>query len=148
MSAVGQAGGFSLVEVLCAILILGIAMVGLTRGLTTAVSSAKESEQQTKAALIAAGRIELLRADGYLLDGTEQGEGGEGLSSYRWEQTITKSPIDGLHEVKVVVQEAKSGQTIYELQTLLFDSASVSSATERAPGKATSNNRRNGRRAR
>jgi prepilin-type N-terminal cleavage/methylation domain-containing protein len=35
---------FSLIEVLCAILILGVAMAGLTRGITTALSSTKESE--------------------------------------------------------------------------------------------------------
>jgi len=30
-------------------------------------------------------------------------------------------PIDGLHEVKVVVENSKSGTAIYELQTLLFE---------------------------
>ena len=31
--------GFSLMEVMCAILILGVAIVGLTTGITTALSS-------------------------------------------------------------------------------------------------------------
>ena len=48
--------GFSLIEVMCAILILGIALVGLTQGLTTALSSSKESEQQTMAALLLSRR--------------------------------------------------------------------------------------------
>ena len=125
-----RTAGFSLIEVMCAILILGIGLVGLTQGITTALSSSKESELQTSAALIAAGQIETLRADGYLKDGVENGEGSEGLSLYRWTQTITSTTIDGLHEVEVVVENAKSGRTIYELRTLLFDPPIVSSQDE------------------
>jgi len=115
---------------MCAILILGIGLVGLTQGLTTALSSSKESELQTSAALIAAGRMETLRADGYLKDGVEDGEGGEGFALYRWKQTISSTTIDGLHEVEVVVENAKSGKTIYELRTLLFDPPLDSSRDE------------------
>ena len=53
---------FSLVEVMVAIVILAIALTGLTQGITTALGSSKESELQTTAALFAAGQIELLRA--------------------------------------------------------------------------------------
>jgi len=52
-----QIAGFSLVEVMVAVMILGVALVGLTQGITTALSSTKESELQTAAALIAAGRL-------------------------------------------------------------------------------------------
>ena len=113
--------GFSLIEVMLAILILGIALVGLTQGITTALSSSKESELQTTAALLAAGRIETLRADGYLTDGVEEGEGEAGLSLYRWKQTISSTSIDGLHEVEVIVENSNSRQAIFELRTLLFD---------------------------
>ena len=130
-----RTAGFSLIEVMCAILILGIGLVGLTQGLTTALSSSKESELQTSAALIAAGRMETLRADGYLKDGVEDGEGGEGFALYRWKQTISSTKIDGLHEVEVVVENAKSGRTIYELRTLLFDPPLESSQDESSKRK-------------
>jgi prepilin-type N-terminal cleavage/methylation domain-containing protein len=120
MNTAGRNAGFSLVEVMCAILILGIALAGLTQGVTTALTSSKESELQTTAALVAAGLIETLRAEGNLSDGATEGECGEGLSLYRWKQSITRAGIDGLHEVDVVVQNAKTGEPIYELQTLLF----------------------------
>jgi prepilin-type N-terminal cleavage/methylation domain-containing protein len=120
MSAPGRNAGFSLVEVMCAILILGIALAGLTQGVTTALTSSKESELQTTAALVAAGLVETLRAEGSLSDGTTEGDCEEGLSLYRWKQSIAGSGIDGLHEVRVVVENAKTGQPIYELQTLLF----------------------------
>jgi len=119
--------GFSLVEVMCAILILGIALVGLTQGITTALTSSKESELQTTAALLAAGQIETLRAEGSLTEGTLEGEGGEGLSLYRWKQSITSTSIEGLFEVSVAVENAKTGMAIYELRTMLFDPPSYSS---------------------
>jgi len=112
--------GFSLVEVMCAILILGIALAGMTQGVSTALVSSKESELQTTAALLAAGLIETLRAEEYFSDGTTEGDCGEGLSLYRWKQSITSAGIDGLHEVEVVVENAKTGKPIYELRTLLF----------------------------
>src|SRR5437899_7750722 len=101
--------GFSLIEVMCAILILGVALVGLTQGITTALSSSKESELQTTAALIAAGQIETLRAEGYLKAGMTDGECGEDLSLYRWKQSITTTDIDGLFDVTVVVENSNSG---------------------------------------
>jgi prepilin-type N-terminal cleavage/methylation domain-containing protein len=123
-----QNAGFSLVEIMCAIIILGIALVGLTQGTTTALSSNKESELQTTAALLAAGKIEMLRAEGYLTEGVTEGEGGEGLSLYRWKRTLTGTGIDGLFDVSVVVENSKTGAAIYELQTLLFDPPSYSSS--------------------
>ena len=113
--------GFSLVEIMCAILVLGIALVGLTEGITTALSSARDSELQTAAALVAAGQIETLRAEGYIVDGDTEGECGEVLPLYRWKQSITSTSINGLHEVEVVVENSRSAQAVYELRTLLFD---------------------------
>ncbi|MGA2657683.1 MAG: type II secretion system protein [Verrucomicrobiota bacterium] len=127
--------GFSLVEVLCAILILGVALAGLTQGLTTALSLHKESELQTTAALIAAGQIETLRAEGGLADGTEtEGECGGGLLLYHWRQTINPAGLDGLHDVTVTVEQAKTHKPICELQTLLFE-APDSPTTEEPPNK-------------
>ena len=130
MGGAGKIGGFSLVEVMCAILILGIGLVGLTQGLTAALRSSKESEMQTTAALLAAGQIETLRADGFVIDGETEGDSDEeDLSLYHWKQTVTSTSIDGLHEVVVVVENSKSGKTIYELQTLLFDPPLTDSTT-------------------
>jgi general secretion pathway protein I len=117
--------GFSLVEVLVAILILGVALVGLTQGITVALQSSKQSELQATAALFAAGQIETLRAEGGLQDGEQEGDCGEGLSLYRWKQSITSAGLAGLHEVAVVVEGAKSGKAIFELRTLLFEPADV-----------------------
>jgi prepilin-type N-terminal cleavage/methylation domain-containing protein len=112
--------GFSLIEVMVAVLILAIALVGLTQGITTALASSKESELQTTAALFAAGQIELLRAEKDLVDETDNGDCGAGLPLYRWKETVSPTDIDGLHDVDVVVENSQTGAEIYELKTLLF----------------------------
>src|SRR5689334_18046772 len=68
---------FSLIEILCAVLILAVALTGMIQGVTTALSSTKDSEVQTVAALFAAGQIEALRAEGGLQDGATEGDCGE-----------------------------------------------------------------------
>jgi prepilin-type N-terminal cleavage/methylation domain-containing protein len=121
MNSMTHNAGFSLVEVMVAILILGIALVGLTQGITTALVSSKESELQTTAALFAAGQIELVRAEKDLADGTVSGDCGTVLPLYRWKQTVSPSDINGLHDVDVVVENSQTGVEIYELKTLLFE---------------------------
>ena len=111
---------FSLIEVMVAILILGIALVGLTQGITTALSSSKDSELQTTAMLFAQGKIEELRAT-LLEDGEDEGDCGTGLELYRWKQTVTATDFDGLHDVEVTVENSRTGQAICELRTLLFE---------------------------
>lgn len=117
----GGERGFSLVEVMCAILVLGVGVVGLTQGLATALKSAKETELQTAASLFAAGQVELVRAEGYLTDGETEGTCGGDLTKYRWRQRISDAGIEGLHEVAVTIESADDGGAVYELRTLLFE---------------------------
>ena len=120
MSEISHNAGFSLIEVMVAILILGIALAGLTHGIATALGSHKDSEWQTTAALYAQGKIETLIAGGVLKNETTEGECGAGLELYRWKQTISAADIEGLHQVEVVVENSQTGHTIYDLHTLLF----------------------------
>ena len=122
MSARSDNGGFSLIEVLCAILIMGVALVALTHGITTALASTKDSEVQTTVVALAASQIETLRAGAVLTDETTTGDFGDSFPKYAWEQTVAPAALDGLHQVDVVVKDSKSGASLYKLTTLLFDS--------------------------
>ena len=113
--------GFSLIEVIVAVAILSIALVGLTHGITTALGSSKEAELQSTAAMYAAGLIEELRAQGGITDGQSQGDCGAELPLYRWSASIIGAGTDGLHEVDVSILSARTGQDIYTLRTLLFE---------------------------
>lgn len=135
MSTLSHNAGFSLIEVMVAILILGIALAGLTHGITTALGSSKESELQTTAALYAAGKIETLRAEGTFENGESDGDCGAGLEAYRWKQTISGTDIDGLHDVDVVVEGAQNQQEIFELKTMLFDATTDDSTGQTSKSK-------------
>jgi general secretion pathway protein I len=135
MSVHRHNGGFSLIEVMCAILIMGLALVALTHGLTTALGSTKDSEVETTVVSLAAGQIETLRAGAVLSDGTTDGDFGDSFPKYSWEQTIAPGEVDGLHQVDVLVKDAKSGATLYQLTTLLFDSDYPSTSTSDAKAK-------------
>lgn len=132
-----RAAGFSLIEIMIATLILGVALVGLTQGITSALTASKESELQTSAALVAAGIIETLRAEGYVLAGNDAGELTGDLALYRWKETVTETSLDGLFEVVVRVEHTGKDQLLYELRTLLFDPPLLSSASRSDEPKPT-----------
>jgi type II secretory pathway pseudopilin PulG len=112
---------FSLIETMLAILILGTGLVGLTHGITAALRASKESELQTKAALFAAGQIEILRAESFILEGDTDGDCGPGLANYTWRQMVKPAGLEGLFDVEVIVQDAETAKEVYALRTLLFD---------------------------
>ena len=124
--------GFSLIEVIVAILILGVALVALTEGVTSALTSSKASELQTTAAMLAAGQIETLRATGDYSDGETEGDFGDEFPQYRWTQTIGDTDVSGLHDVDVVVNDSQTGKELYDLKTLLFELPQGSNSVNRA----------------
>jgi hypothetical protein len=93
--------------------------------------------------LLAAGQIETLRAEGGLKDGDQESERGEGASLYRWKQSTTGTGVPGLHEVAVVVENARSGKQIYELRTMLFEAVEApASGNSSSRKKSDSRDRR------
>lgn len=116
-----EVAGFSLVEVLCAILILGVGVAGMTQGVASALRSSKESELQTQAVLLAAGRLEVLRAEGWYVEGETEGAGPGALADFRWHESIQAADLEGLYEVSVTVRHGERETPLYELRTLLFD---------------------------
>jgi hypothetical protein len=76
-----------------------------------------------------------LRASKVLTDETTEGDFGDSFPKYKWQQTIAPGGLDGLHQVDIVVQEAKSGTTLYKLTTLLFDADYPSSTDSDAKQK-------------
>ncbi|HRI14316.1 MAG TPA: prepilin-type N-terminal cleavage/methylation domain-containing protein [Verrucomicrobiota bacterium] len=146
MNARRSTAGFSLVEVMVAMLVLGVAIVGLTQGITSALRSNKDSEWQTTAAFLAAGQIELLRADGFIKEGVTEGKGAAELAEYEWTETVTSTPIKGLFEVAVKVKRASQTAGIYELRTLLFEPPAGSLTNRLSDGAGSSrSSRRNER---
>ena len=103
--------GFSLIEVMVAVVILGVSLVGLVHGINTALVSGKEAEIQSQAALLAAAQIESLRADGIYVEGETTGEFDGDLSIYSYRQNIEAREPEGLYEVTVAIEKIGFGRT-------------------------------------
>lgn len=135
--------GFSLIEILCAVMVLGVALVGLAEGLTTSLRLGKEAERYTTAALLATGRMETIRAEGDFIAGDETGDFGESFAAYTWSQSIEETGLKGLHHVRVAILLEPTKEQLYELETFLFqvpvlglDGQSTETSTERRRRRA------------
>ena len=122
-----KSAGFSLMEVLVAVALLSIALVGLTRGLVTALASSRDSALLSQAVWVAAARVEFIRADYLPAEGESEGTSGE----FNWRQTISRTGTDGLFEVRVEVSRGEDRIPLYTLNTLIFDPPPVSGETDR-----------------
>jgi prepilin-type N-terminal cleavage/methylation domain-containing protein len=139
---VSRRSGFSLVEALVSLVILGVGIVGISQGLTLSYHSSRAAESRTAAALLASARLELIRADGILLAGEDEGDFGAGHDGWTWKEQITETAIEGLHEVHVSVHRAPSGEKIHEIRTLLYDMPWLGAATGPEEGSADERRRK------
>jgi prepilin-type N-terminal cleavage/methylation domain-containing protein len=144
MKSARTTAGFSLVEVMVAVLILGVSLVGLVHGINTALVSGKEAEVQSQAALLAASRVELLRADGYYVEGESTGEFDGDLSVYSYRENVAAVEPEGLYEVTVAIEKTDSGEEIYELKTMLFDPPVIRDPDEQTEKDKEKNRRKRG----
>lgn len=146
MSGPRHLSGFTLIEVMCGILILGVGIAGLSEGIATALRSSRESQLLAAALVEAEGVIEMLRADGYVTDGSSEGECSAGLKPHRWKRTVSATDLEGLHDVEVVVEDGRTGKVICELRTLVFEAPS--SLTSSDPKRDQEKSSRRGNRER
>ena len=82
--------GFTLLEVMVALSILGIALTVLIQLFSGGLRQAKNSRDYTKAVLYAKQVMEEMAMQEYLTEGVEQGDLAEG---YRWQVTISPQEI-------------------------------------------------------
>ena len=117
--------GFSMLEVFLATLLLGVAIVALTEGISVALRSSKSAERHTVAVLLAESQLELIRTDSFLSAGSDEAEC-ELFPGYRYEQEIEeRDDYDGLYSVRVSVFHGDSDVPLFGLETLLFDGPST-----------------------
>lgn len=126
--------GFSLVEVLLAVLVLGVAVTGLVQASTMSLKGLRDSERLTRAVSLASARMELLRADSYLFAGDLTETADSPFESYSIRELIEEDTThEGLYRVKITVSWEPTGHELYELETLLFEKpfdSSISSTSD------------------
>jgi general secretion pathway protein I len=94
--------GFTLVEVLAALLIFSVAIIGLSRSGTQSVAHTQRLTHKTYASVVADNQLILARMKRPQI-GTKSGSEDAGGQSYSWRVETVETPQEGLLELRVSV---------------------------------------------
>lgn len=84
--------GFTLVETVISIVIIGIAFLGLIAVMTGVFTNATRDEVMTVAAMLAKGEMERVTAEGFSVT-ADSGTYGGNFSDYSWEIIVSAVPV-------------------------------------------------------
>ena len=110
-----RGAGFSLIETLCGILVLGVAVVALTQSITAALRSTRSGVDHSRAALLAAERMELLFARRYLPTTEVEGEFEVPDDQFGYRESVEEIEPEGLHEITVEIIDLALERPVFEL---------------------------------
>jgi general secretion pathway protein I len=112
--------GFTLIEVLIALIILGVALLAAARAANIATEGAEESKLRTLATWVAQNRIALLTATrSFPATGTTSGSSAMGGIDFAWQQTASDTPNAAFRKIEVRVLRPNDTQTITTLNAYL-----------------------------
>lgn len=111
--------GFSLVEMLAALVIFSVAVVGTLQVFSVGVRAAGTTRSYTRASFLCQQLVEETVVQGDLLTGTDSGTFDPPADAFRWTREIAATDTDGLYEVRVSVTWPEPGtERSFELVTL------------------------------
>ena len=119
MSASRNAG-FSLLEVLIAIVILGFGIVGVMTALTSSITSTKLAEHHAQAVMQASGHVEALLNSAYVNDGERTGTFEPLFPHLTWVEKIEPTELDGLQKITLEISHTQTKAFLYRLVTQKF----------------------------
>ena len=96
--------GFTLVEVLAALLIFSVAIIGLSRAGTQSVAHTQRLTHKTYASVVADNQLIMARMKRPEI-GTKSGTEEAGGQEYDWQVETAETPQDGLLELSVSVSK-------------------------------------------
>jgi len=106
--------GFTLIEVLAAMLLIGIVMPVVMQGITAASLAGSSARYRTQAAILADSKLSELTITGQWDGGTLAGDFGADWPGYKWQATVTDWAGDvnqvGLQQLDVQVTWTDRGQ--------------------------------------
>ena len=112
--------GFTLIEVLIALVILAIALAAAARAANIATVSAEESKLRTLATWVAQNRLALLTATrSFPAGGIATGKSTLGGIDFEWQQTASDTPNAAFRKIEVRVFRPNDPQTLTNLTTYL-----------------------------
>jgi prepilin-type N-terminal cleavage/methylation domain-containing protein len=117
-----RAGGYSLVEMVAALTIFGIGVLGMMELFTTCLQSTSASLGHTHAVYLAQGLLEEIIVEGGLYAGSDSGDFSSEYPRHSWTYEIEDMDQTGLMQVRVVVTWDERGrQKEFALTTLVAE---------------------------
>lgn len=130
----GGVRGFTLVEVLAAILILSIVVPSLIKAYTVCGSIASLSRQRAEALGIAQSSLDELVATREWMNGTPSGEEKPGPTTYQWETSLTSWEEANTQLLTITVSWLNAGQRQeMKLETVVYTPDETGTSTTGLP---------------
>ena len=126
MSARRTEDGFTLIEVLVSLAIFSLAIVGLNRAATLAVSGTTDLTVRTHAGIVADNAVVLRRLEPIEV-GTERYEDKSGGIEFEVVVETAQTEQAGFFELQVLVLEAGQDRTLTERRAFLYEPPAVAS---------------------
>ena len=124
MSTLRSRLGFTLIEVLIALVILAIALAAAARAARIATVGAEESKLRTLATWVAQNRIaELTASRSFPPSGTATGSSTMGGIDFAWQQTASDTPNRAFRKIELRVFRPSDTQTLTTLTAYLVQAA-------------------------
>ena len=116
--------GFTLVEVLAALLFIGIVLPVIMQGITLSTNVASVARKKTEAAGLAQAKLAELAVSGQWESGNTSGDFGDAFPGYRWEASadtyVGNSAVTDLVQLEVrVIWRGRGGDESVALTTLV-----------------------------
>lgn len=99
----GASLGFTLLELLIALAIMVIAVVGIVRGVSNGLVVVQSLTRRAEAINLARAKMEELLASIDEQPNEQEGDFGDAFPQFKWRAQISDSPVDGLRIVTVTV---------------------------------------------
>ena len=107
MSRIGNNQGITLIEILLAVVILSVGIAGVLQAYAVAVTTLETGQDYVDAIQLLKAKMAEIEQKAIeekgLSAGLSRGEFEEGLGDYQWEWEAQPTPLESLHELKLVV---------------------------------------------
>lgn len=118
---VGRRRGFSLIEALVSIVLLGVGITAVAGGLGALAQSNSRLERSTQMFQLGTSKLDEIIATGESRQGNPSGDfAAEGYPEYRWETQILPSGVENLNVVRLTVALTRGEGPTVEVSTLEF----------------------------
>lgn len=118
----GSRRGFTMIEVLAALLIFSVAIVGIIEGMGTALAYQGDLVMRQRAAMLASNVLEEIKYQGDLTEGQDAGQFDGDDAVFTWQTDIETTDVQGLMMVTSTVAWGPQGNMKdYSITTMIYD---------------------------